>query len=148
VKHLLEVSNQTPIIWYLSLRAVDEFQMKRARWPGTQDSQLNTDVDEVFMLLRNLALSMHVCENLIETAADAPPIMQMDTSSDNVGPLITRAHAEEIVRYGGAELHTISALIGGIAAQEIVKLLTNQFVPLNNTYVFNGIASVGATYML
>ena len=62
--------------------------------------------------------------------------------------LVRRAHAQEIVRYGGIELHNISALIGGIAAQEAVKVVTHQFVPLNNTYVYNGIACCGATYAL
>ena len=62
--------------------------------------------------------------------------------------LVTRAHAIEITRYGGCELHNISAMIGGIAAQEAVKIITHQYVPLNNTYVYNGIASCGATYDL
>ena len=42
-------------------------------------------------------------------------------------------------RYGGAELHTVSAILGGIASQEAVKLITHQFVPVNNTFVYNGI---------
>lgn len=62
--------------------------------------------------------------------------------------LVTRAHAAEITRYGGCELHNISAMIGGIAAQEAVKIITHQYVPLNNTYIYNGIASCGATYEL
>lgn len=42
-------------------------------------------------------------------------------------------------RYGGAELHTVSAILGGIASQEAVKLITHQFVPVNNAFVYNGI---------
>merc|ERR1712224_950040 len=42
---------------------------------------------------------------------------------------------EEIVHYGGSELHTISSILGGIAAQEAVKLVTKQFIPLMNTYI-------------
>lgn len=30
-------------------------------------------------------------------------------------------------------------MLGGVIAQEAVKLLTHQFVPLNNTFIFNGI---------
>lgn len=63
-------------------------------------------------------------------------------------PVVTRAHAAEITRYGGCELHNISAMIGGIASQEAVKIITHQYVPLNNTYIYNGIASCGATYEL
>lgn len=57
-----------------------------------------------------------------------------------------RRYAKEIIRYGAVEMHNIAAIIGGIAAQEVVKLLVRQCGPLNNTYVFNGIACVGAKY--
>lgn len=63
-------------------------------------------------------------------------------------PLITRQHAEEITRYGGCEMHVVAALIGGIGAQEAVKVLTQQYVPLDNTYVYNGVAGCGSTYAL
>lgn len=60
----------------------------------------------------------------------------------------TKDHASEMVRYGAAELHNIAALMGGIASQEIVKLLTRQYTPLNNTYIYNGITCSGAVYEL
>ena len=50
-------------------------------------------------------------------------------------------------RYGAGELHATAALIGGIVAQEAVKLITHQYTPLNNTYVWNGIAGIGGTLM-
>jgi NEDD8-activating enzyme E1 regulatory subunit len=53
-------------------------------------------------------------------------------------PLLNRS-----TRYGASELHTTASLIGGIAAQEAVKLITTQYMPLNNTYIYNGIAGVG-----
>ena len=56
------------------------------------------------------------------------------------------AIAQELVRYGQAEVHTVASLVGGVASQEAVKIITGQYVPLNNTYVYQGIASVAATY--
>lgn len=50
-------------------------------------------------------------------------------------------------RYGAAELHAVASLMGGIAAQEAVKLLTHQYVPLNNTYVYVGIAGAGGVFL-
>ncbi|KAK6052375.1 hypothetical protein COOONC_10117 [Cooperia oncophora] len=44
----------------------------------------------------------------------------------------------EICRYGAGELHVVASLVGGIAAQEVIKLATNQYVPLDNTFVFDG----------
>lgn len=61
---------------------------------------------------------------------------------------LSRDHAQEIVRYGGCELHTISSLIGGIAAQEAVKIISHQYIPLNNTFIYNGIVGCGDTYNL
>ena len=52
------------------------------------------------------------------------------------------------VRYGGCEPHAVAALIGGIAGQEAVKLLTHQYLPLDNTYIFNGITGEAATLSL
>ena len=48
---------------------------------------------------------------------------------------------EEMIRFGSSELHCISALIGGVGSQEAVKLITKQYTPINNTFIYNGIYS-------
>lgn len=53
----------------------------------------------------------------------------------------TRDFVSEIVRAGGAELHNIGALTGGMVSQEIIKVITEQYVPVDNTCVFDGIRS-------
>jgi amyloid beta precursor protein binding protein 1 len=45
-------------------------------------------------------------------------------------------------------VHNIAAFMGGVAAQEAVKIITHQFTPLNNTFVYNGIACIGGSYEL
>ena len=64
------------------------------------------------------------------------------------GVRITDDHVAEVVRFGGSELHNVAALLGGMVSQEAIKLITRQYIPLNNTYVFNGIAGTGAVYEL
>lgn len=49
--------------------------------------------------------------------------------------------AQEVRRAGGGELHNISSLTGGLVAQEALKVLTKQYVPMDNTCVFDGIGS-------
>jgi len=44
-------------------------------------------------------------------------------------------------RLGAAELHVVAAVMGGMAAQEAIKLITRQFVPFEGTLIYNGIAS-------
>ena len=89
--------------------------------------QLESDTEEVWLLMQDLI---------------------QEYGQSNVPEHMSRSHAQEIVRYGGGELHTISALIGGIAAQEAVKIVTHQYIPLNNTFVYNGIVGCGDTYNL
>lgn len=49
--------------------------------------------------------------------------------------------AVEVARAGGGELHNTSALTGGMVAQEIIKIITKQYIPVDNTCVFDGISS-------
>ncbi|BCS20415.1 NEDD8-activating enzyme E1 regulatory subunit [Aspergillus puulaauensis] len=56
--------------------------------------------------------------------------------------------AQELRRTEGGELHNISSLTGGLVAQEALKVITRQYVPLDNTCIFNGIHSSSAMYKL
>ena len=49
--------------------------------------------------------------------------------------------AEEVARAKGGELHNISALTAGMVAQEVIKIITKQYIPIDNTCVFDGITS-------
>ncbi len=102
----------------------------------------------MFAELKVLCSQYNLDPALVEGTAASDADQMSTENGDEVVPLVTHAHAQEITRYGGCELQNISALIGGIASQEAVKIITHQYVPLNNTYVFNGIASCGATYVL
>jgi amyloid beta precursor protein binding protein 1 len=118
---------QTPIIWYLCLRAVDKFQQQHGRWPGTKADSVDNDANNVWVHIQAL------CK---------------ENEADDLLPYICQDHAIEITKYAGYELHAIAAMIGGVAAQEAVKVITHQYIPLNNTYIYNGIAGVGGSYSL
>lgn len=49
--------------------------------------------------------------------------------------------AQEVARAAGAELHNISAVTGGLVAQEMIKIVTKQYIPIDNTCIFDGIES-------
>jgi amyloid beta precursor protein binding protein 1 len=55
---------------------------------------------------------------------------------------------EEINRAAGAELHNISSLTGGMVAQEAIKVITRQYVPVDNVCVFDGVVSQSAVWRL
>lgn len=47
----------------------------------------------------------------------------------------------QVCRFRAGELHNVSAVMGGIAAQEAIKLLTHQFVPFQGTLIYNAMDS-------
>ncbi|GJN79292.1 hypothetical protein PLIIFM63780_002805 [Purpureocillium lilacinum] len=49
--------------------------------------------------------------------------------------------ANEVSRAAGGELHNISAVTGGMVAQEVIKIVTQQYIPVDNTCIFDGIES-------
>lgn len=66
---------------------------------------------------------------------------------ENVQERITAA-MEEARRAGGGELHNMSSFAGGVVAQEALKVLTRQYVPLDNTFIFDGVGGKGAMFRL
>lgn len=75
------------------------------------------------------------------TAADGSAVCQEARTQ------IARA-SNELRRAEGGELHNISSLTGGLVAQEALKVITRQYGPLDNTYVFDGARSKSEMYRL
>ncbi|KAK9831545.1 hypothetical protein WJX81_007869 [Elliptochloris bilobata] len=109
----------------LLLRAVDRFHAAHGRFPGTYDGGLEEDVS----LLR-----ARLAPLLTEVGAPGSAV-----ADDLVG---------EVVRFGACELHCVAAVMGAAAAQEAIKLLTRQFVPLGGTLVYNAMASTSSVFPL
>lgn len=57
-------------------------------------------------------------------------------------------HIKELIRYGKAKLHCISSYMGGVAGTEACKLIMSQYIPMNNTLVFDGIHGRGSVFNL
>ncbi|KAF1773492.1 NEDD8-activating enzyme E1 regulatory subunit APP-BP1 [Phytophthora cactorum] len=119
-----EDKEQSPLIWYFMLRAVAAFASEFNSYPGSEDATATQDRTWLVSKAKKLA------------------------AGSNVADWITDDHALEMTRSCQVELHNIAALMGGVAAQEAIKLITHQFEPLNHTYLFNGISGVAATYQL
>lgn len=105
------------------LRAVDKFLGQYQRYPGQYDNEVEEDV----ALLKGLAGSL-----LMESGASGASVCD-----DLVG---------EVVRCGGGELHVVAAVVGAMASQEAIKLLTKQFVPLGGTLVYNAMQSTTTVF--
>lgn len=119
-----EDTEQSPLIWYFLLRAVGAFASEFHRYPGSDDAK--ADQDGAWLVTKAQSLA----------------------AGSAIADWIKADHALEMTRSCEVELHNIAALMGGVAAQEAVKLITHQFEPINHTYLFNGISGVAATYAL
>ncbi|KFD49405.1 hypothetical protein M513_09672 [Trichuris suis] len=102
------------MIWYLLLRAAERFHAEKGRYPGTNGIPVDLDKNDLAVrfegILHSLCTFRVTCPELIQ----------------------------EMCRFGAAELHCVAAIVGGLAAQEVVKLVTGQYIPINNTFVYDG----------
>ncbi|PSC68884.1 NEDD8-activating enzyme E1 regulatory subunit [Micractinium conductrix] len=107
---------------YLLLRAADRFHATYQRYPGTFDSELEEDA----ALLKSQANAiLSECGAAGGGGGSSAPA---GVSDDLVG---------EMCRCAAGELHVVAAVVGAIAAQEAIKLLTGQFVPVGGALIYN-----------
>eukprot|EP00038_Savillea_parva_P012402 m.204436 g.204436 ORF g.204436 m.204436 type:complete len:537 (-) comp22514_c0_seq1:44-1654(-) len=103
--------------WWVLLKAADRFHAAHGHHPGHFDEQVEEDIpklkDCVTTVLEEWKISTALADECIH----------------------------EMCRWGAAELHSVAAFIGGVASQEVVKLVTKQYAPLNSVFVYNGITS-------
>lgn len=110
----------TLIAHYVVLRAMERFQSEYGCLPG--DCEVETDT----------ARLKNVVGRLLNEWGIHSPI------SDEL--------AHEICRYGGSEVHSVSAFMGGCVAHEAIKLITKQYKPIHNTFIYDAINSETGTF--
>lgn len=101
----------------LSLKALDIFFSTYGRLPGLLPDQVETDISK-----------LKDC------------IKQMTGNSTNKLKNLDQ-FLYEICRVGGAELHATSAFLAGCVTQEIIKYITNQYVTIDETFVYNALTA-------
>jgi len=108
------------LVWYLLFRSVDSFYEKHKRYPGDTDSTYESDIKSLQEISHSIAKESGLDWSAIEKLND---------------------YAHEMTRYGAAEIHNIASIVGGTVAQEVIKVVTGQWVALNNTWIFSGLNS-------
>jgi len=112
-------------IYYLVLKAAERYTSEHGASPGNSANDIEADIGLLKSCLNRLA-----AEAGITTITSG----QYDE------------HIHEVCRYGGSELHSISAFMGGVAAHEGIKLLTKQYVPIDNVVVYNAMTSTTTNF--
>jgi amyloid beta precursor protein binding protein 1 len=107
-------------IIYLLFRAQEKFNLKYNRYPGDCENWkddvnlLKSELDEEIKLINNFPFDVNSINNLND-------------------------YVFEFCRFGHSQLPPCVSIIGDIASQEIIKLITYQFETINNTIVYDGI---------
>jgi len=114
--------------FYVLLRAADRFYAEHGRCPGASIDGVESD-----QLFEADMAQLHQFSSLVAVEIGLPSGF---VKSDLVS---------EMTRFAGAELHSIASLLGGVVAQEVVKIISRQFIPLENTFIFNGIKCSSST---
>ncbi|KAG7209174.1 hypothetical protein KM043_015312 [Ampulex compressa] len=110
------------MIYYVVLRGVEKFQAEYNSYPGEFDDQVEPDIVKLKACISKL-LGEWGC-----------------------GPLAKDDYVHEFCRFGGSELHSVSAFLGGLAAQEAIKFITNQYKPVHNTFIYDAVTSNSGTF--
>uniref|UniRef100_A0A672H068 NEDD8-activating enzyme E1 regulatory subunit n=1 Tax=Salarias fasciatus TaxID=181472 RepID=A0A672H068_SALFA len=117
-------NSDSEMVFYLILRAVERFYQQHSRYPGVYNYQVEDDISKLKLcvnsLLQEYGLNVNIKDDYIH----------------------------EFCRYGASEPHTVAAFLGGSAAQEAIKIISHQFVPFNNTFIYNAMSQTSATLQL
>ena len=100
--------------YYMILRGVDRFKTEYRNLPGLLD--VESDIGRLKKSVEKILNDYSIPVNNVAIKDD---------------------YIHEICRYGGAELHAMAAFIGGCASQEVIKILTKQYIPVDNLFIFN-----------
>lgn len=120
----LEDTDDDELVFYVMLRAVDRFYTEYNRYPGCDTDTVESDIPKLKACLSKWLQEYGISQNIKDE------------------------YVHEFCRYGACELHSVAAYIGGAAAQEVIKVITSQFVPINNTYIYNGMKQTSLTIEL
>lgn len=100
--------------YYVLIRAAEIYYALYQCYPGEKQDTFESDVAQ----MKTLALDF-LCSNGLSSC------------------VISDDYVTEFCRYGGGEIHSVAAFLGGVASQEVIKLITHQFIPFNNTLIYH-----------
>lgn len=117
--------DETPSLWYVLLRYIEEFRQEKGYYAGSADHNEDSSAD-----------------NKAKTKAEFDWIKaKADAYVEKITPGKgwDEKYLHELLRYSDTKLHTVSSFLGGVASQEIIKLLIKQYTILDHTFVYDGI---------
>ncbi|XP_046848846.1 NEDD8-activating enzyme E1 regulatory subunit-like [Xenia sp. Carnegie-2017] len=89
-------------VMYILFRAISKFRSKHDRYPGSSEEHVKSDCEKLQSYVGGL-------------------MEQWELNGE-----IKEDYVQEICRFGGSQLHPVASFMGGSAAHEVIKIITNQ----------------------
>ena len=133
---------------YVVARAVDVYRETRGRYPG---APLSVEKNDAHMMRDDAGDDDDVCDvegdtralrSIVETT-----LKEIGAEAERVNGGVVESMVVEAVRCAGGEPHTVAAVLGGVGAQEVIKLVTGQFEPEAHTLVYDAAKAVTAAVL-
>jgi len=113
---------------FVAFRARNSFSDDKKRLPGVFTSSTADSVDDLVKedasVLQTLMMEWFESMGIILTA-------EQTEMASNV--------AYETARYGSSQLNPVGAILGGIMSQELIKIITRQYTPMQNRLIYDGV---------
>ncbi|KAB8342774.1 hypothetical protein FH972_022372 [Carpinus fangiana] len=106
------------ILIYIAFLAYDSYIALH----GTTEEVAQTQAEKVASIAQTLI------EDLIKQGGTRPDESDYTEMIEGVERIV-----QELIRAGGGEMHNVAAVTGGMLAQEAIKVITKQYVPVDNT---------------
>uniref|UniRef100_A0A8C9TZG0 NEDD8-activating enzyme E1 regulatory subunit n=1 Tax=Scleropages formosus TaxID=113540 RepID=A0A8C9TZG0_SCLFO len=149
------------MVLYLMLRSVDRFFQQHSRYPGVYNYQVEEDIGKLKLcvnsLLQEYGLNVNVKDDYIHEFCRYGASELHTVASFLGGQLLD---VEFLLNKYGFVMPKTNLFIPfclnnqkflfalGCAAQEAIKMITHQFVPFNNTFIYNAMSQTSATFQL
>ena len=131
---------------YVVARAVDVFRETRGRYPGTPLSTGPSNSEDTNSTTVNTTCDVdadvEALRAIVETTLDA-----IGAEADRARTGALESMTTEAARCAGGEPHAVAAVLGGVGAQEVIKLVTDQFEPEAHTLVYDAAKAVTAAVL-
>ena len=129
----VHIPNPPLLHWYIALRCVDEFYAARGHWPAQWRDEEVSELEAMDEQSEPKS-TWHTDAEALRAYGTAFFSAYRLTAAECDSDTLT-----EMARFGACEPHNIASVMGGIGAQIALKMLLKQYVPINHTFLFNGI---------
>uniref|UniRef100_A0A913HTE5 ThiF domain-containing protein n=2 Tax=Strongyloides stercoralis TaxID=6248 RepID=A0A913HTE5_STRER len=131
----------------INLNATWLYIFKIYDWLTENDSTILNATDEEFE--KKLIDSMLMCFNeVLQSSCNSSNEETANWTLDRFKKMLPLKAVTEFVRCRTTQIVPINSIVGGIAAQEVIKVITKQYVPVDNCLIFDGYRQMTETFKL